>query len=87
MEAVDLDHLLCQRVAVDVSGTDYADAIQKLIIPTRRSSRCGSMQAYALAGGDRRLKLTPRRLNTLFLGVLIVVGAIMLASDVLVPPL
>ncbi|ORY80676.1 hypothetical protein BCR35DRAFT_331744 [Leucosporidium creatinivorum] len=40
---------------------------------------CGSMQAYALAGGDRRLRLTPRRLNTLFLVVLIVVGGIMLA--------
>lgn len=41
------------------------------------------MQAYALAGGDRRLKLTPRRLNTLFLGVLIIVGGIMLVGDIL----
>lgn len=42
--------------------------------------RCGSLQAYSLVGGDRRLHLTPRRLNALFLGVLTVVGVTMLVS-------
>lgn len=45
----------------------------------------GSLQAYCLADGDRRLRLTPRRLNTLFLGVLVAVGTTMLVRGAIAP--